>query len=49
MTRKAAFWLAVAGTAVLTNFAMELLSDKMPSGPFGEFVAYIHRGPKGDS
>jgi hypothetical protein len=43
--RKGAFWLAVAGTAVLANFAMEMLSDALPSGSFRQFVQYLHRGP----
>jgi len=44
--RKAAFWIAVGGTAVIANFAMELISDKLPAdSPFGQLVAYIHRGP----
>jgi hypothetical protein len=42
--RKAAFWLAVGGTAVLANFAMEVLSDNLPSGSFRSFVRYLHRG-----
>ncbi len=45
--RKAAFWLAVGGTAVLANFAMEVLSDNLPSGSFRSFVQYLHRGPGG--
>jgi len=45
--KKAAFWLSVAGTAVLANFFMELASDKIPSGSLRQFVAYIHRGPGG--
>jgi hypothetical protein len=45
--RKGAFWIAVAGTAVLANFAMEVLSDNLPSGSFRAFVSYLHRGPGG--
>jgi len=42
--RKASFWLAVGGVAVLSNFALELLSDKVPSLGLQRFVAYTHRG-----
>lgn len=45
--RKAAFWLAVAGVAVIANFAMELASDKVPSEGLRSLVRYIHRGPSG--
>jgi hypothetical protein len=47
--RKAAFWIAVAGTAVLANFVLEVASDNLPSGSLRQFVAYIHRGPGGQS
>jgi hypothetical protein len=44
--RKAAFWIAVGGTAVIANFVMELAADRVSSdSPFGQLVAYIHRGP----
>jgi hypothetical protein len=43
--RKFAFWSAVAGTAVLANFGMEVLADNLPSGSFRSFVQYLHRGP----
>lgn len=46
-TKKAAFWLAVAGTSILANFALELAADKIPSLGLGRLVAYIHRGPSG--
>lgn len=44
--RKAFFWLAVAGTAVLANFTMEILADKGPDS-LKAFVGYLHRGPGG--
>lgn len=43
--RRATFWLAVGGTAILANFALELLADKVPSLGLARFVAYTHRGP----
>jgi hypothetical protein len=43
--KKAGFWLAVAGTSILANFALELLADKVPSLGLSRFVAYTHRGP----
>lgn len=42
--RKASFWLAVAGTAVLANFAMELGAAKLPSEGLRRFVGFIHKG-----
>jgi hypothetical protein len=43
--RKAAFWLGVAGVAVLANFLVELASDHVPSSGFRDLVAFTHRGP----
>jgi hypothetical protein len=45
--RKALFWLAVGGTAILANFVVEVAADNLPSGSFRRFVQYIHRGPGG--
>lgn len=45
--RKAGFWLAVAGVAILANFGLEMLADKVPSLGLSRFVAYTHRGPSG--
>lgn len=43
--RKAAFWLGVAGVAVLANFMVELAADRVPSAGFQQLVAFTHRGP----
>ncbi len=43
--RKAGFWLAVGGVAILANFAMELISDKTNVPGLTAFVDYLHRGP----
>lgn len=45
--RRASFWVTVAGVSILSNFALELLADKVPSKGLGQFVAYLHRGPSG--
>lgn len=42
--RKGAFWLAVGFVAILANFALELLSDKVPSLGLARFVHYTHKG-----
>lgn len=42
--RKAAFWVAVGGTAILANFIVEVAADKLPSGSLRQFVSFIHRG-----
>ena len=43
--RKTAFWLGVAGVAVLANFLVELAADHVPSAGFQQLVAFTHRGP----
>jgi len=48
MRRRASFWLAVGGAAVLANFVMELAADKLPVDGLRHFVAYVHRGGKGN-
>ena len=46
-SRKAAFWLAVGGTAVLANFTLELAARKIPSPGLRRFVAFTHNGAAG--
>lgn len=46
-SRKAGFWVAVGGTAILANFLLELAADKINNQGLRELVAYIHRGPSG--
>ena len=43
--KKIGFWIAVGGVGILSNFALELLADKVPSLGLSRFVAYSHRGP----
>jgi hypothetical protein len=43
--RKAAFWLAVGGTAILANFTLELAARYVPSIGFQRLVSFIHCGP----
>lgn len=45
--RRLAFWGAVAGVSIISQFALELLADKVPSLGLGRFVAFTHRGPGG--
>jgi hypothetical protein len=45
--RKASFWVAVAGTSVLANFAIEVLAEKVPALGLQRFVHFTHRGPGG--
>jgi hypothetical protein len=47
--RKAAFWVAVAGVSVLTQFGLELAARKVPSLGLRRFVDFIHCGPGGAS
>jgi len=42
--RKAAFWLAVGGVAILANFTLELAARKLPSPGLQRLVAFIHSG-----
>ncbi len=42
--RKAAFWVAVGGTAILANFVLQVAADKIPSGALRDFVNYVNRG-----
>lgn len=48
-SRKAGFWVAVGGTAILANFLLQLAADKIPSAGFRELVGYINRGPEGNA
>jgi hypothetical protein len=43
-TRRAAFWLAVAGTSVLANFGLELAAAKFPQLGLARFTAFTHAG-----
>lgn len=51
LARKGAFWVAVAGVAVLANFGAEFITDvlcdhgKCPPG-LAQLVAYTHKGAK---
>lgn len=42
--RKAGFWVAVGGTAILANFLLQVAADKVPSGSLRDFVNYVNRG-----
>ena len=42
--QKASFWLAVGGTAILANFALELLAARVPSLGLQRLTAFTHKG-----
>ena len=44
MGRHVSFWFAVAGIAVLANFAVEALANTGVSPGLARFVAYTHKG-----
>lgn len=48
--KRAAFWVAVGGTAILANFLVELAanSDKAPQS-LKQFAQFLHKGPGGQS
>jgi len=42
--RRGAFWVAVAGVAVLANFGLEIVSERFPNLGLARFTAYTHKG-----
>jgi hypothetical protein len=42
--KRLSFWLAVGGMSILSNFALELASDKFPALGLRHFTAYTHKG-----
>jgi hypothetical protein len=48
-TKRAAFWLAVGGVSILSNFALELAAQKFPSLGLTRLTEFTHRGPGGAS
>ena len=47
--KRLAFWGAVIGVSILSNFILEVVSDKVPSLGLARFTAFTHRGPGGNS
>ena len=45
--RKASFWLAVGGVAILAQFALELAARKLPVPGLQRFTDFVHCGPGG--
>ena len=45
--KRLAFWAAVGGVSILSNFLLEVVADKVPSLGLAKFTAYTHRGPGG--
>lgn len=43
--RKAGFWVAVGGVAILANFTLELVARKVPIPGLARFAAFTHCGP----
>jgi hypothetical protein len=42
--KRLSFWAAVAGVAVLANFAVEVAAERFPNLGLARFVAYTHKG-----
>lgn len=45
--KRLAFWAAVGGVSILSNFLLEVVADKVPSLGLAKLTAYTHRGPGG--
>lgn len=45
--RKAGFWIAVGGVAILSNFVLELAARKIPIPGLKQFNDFVHCGPGG--
>ena len=41
--RRAAFWVAVGGTAIIAPFLLRLAADKLPVPGLREFVGFINK------
>lgn len=42
--RRAAFWVGVAGVAILAPFGLELAAHRLPIPGLQKFVAFLHSG-----
>ena len=42
--RRATFWGAVAGVAILANFGLEVVSSRFPQLGLAQFTAFTHKG-----
>ena len=42
--RRLAFWLAVGGVSIMSQFALEVLADRVGPPGLRKFVAYTHKG-----
>lgn len=45
--KRALFWVAVGGVAILANFGLELAAHRLPVPGLAKFVAFTHCGPGG--
>lgn len=46
-TKRALFWVSVAGVSVLASFGLELVAQRFPQAGLSRFVAFTHKGPGG--
>ncbi|MFE7413143.1 hypothetical protein [Streptomyces laurentii] len=42
--RRLSFWLAVAGVSILSNFALEAVTERAAVPGLARFTAFTHRG-----
>ncbi|MFD9053280.1 hypothetical protein [Streptomyces zaomyceticus] len=42
--RRVSFWLAVAGVSILSNFALEAITERAGTPGLARFTAFTHRG-----
>lgn len=43
-SRRLAFWVAVGGVSILSQFTLEVVADRVPQLGLRKFVAYTHKG-----
>lgn len=43
-SRRLAFWVAVGGVSILSQFALEVIADRVGPPGLRQFVAYTHKG-----
>jgi hypothetical protein len=42
--QRLAFWIAVGGVSILSQFALEVIADRTGAPGLRKFVAYTHKG-----
>src|SRR5437016_13894076 len=43
-TKRAAFWVTVAGVSILANFGLEVVANRWPQLGLAKFTAFTHHG-----